>query len=73
MDVDNLAVNNINIFATDNSLTKSNIKTKQFQDYDIKYIIEKINSNDDQIKQKYFIDSYSGLVMFGYNPKIYRT
>ena len=69
MTIDQGTVNNLNIFATGNSLSKENIKSNQEQDKDISSIIQKINSNDTKIKEKYFIDSYSGLIMEKYKPK----
>lgn len=69
MDVDNLCVNHVNNFSTNYSLTKSNIKIQQSQDNEIKDIIEKINSNDDNFKQKFVSDSYSDLVIFKCKPK----
>lgn len=68
---DELHVNNIkhkplivnHIFEVNMNLSKENIKSCQESDSQIKEIKDKILANDVKTKNKYFIDSYSNLVM----------
>lgn len=58
-----LIVNNINIFACDDSLSRENIKNHQQQDSLTKKLIEQIENKDEKTMSEYFIDSYTNLLM----------
>jgi hypothetical protein len=69
MVTDNLNVNNLNVFAIENHLTIENIREKQLQDENVKSIIEKLNEGHVNIKENYFIDSHTNIVMKRIKPR----
>lgn len=64
-----LSVNNVTLFACNDELSHEKIKLHQQKDSTIKEIIEKIKANDQITKNKYFIDSYTNLIMIKLKPQ----